>query len=250
MAKNNNDKQNLSKNLKKELTNLFQGLEDETNKEEEVKETSKDSFVKHSTNKYKSKSKFDPFTIPEVDDNGLYSMQSIEKLLKQNVKEFHKQFDKEIVDDDRDWSDQEFGDILSLYLSRCWFYGLKSFLSNDKNFDILDITPVVCIYPKLKKLGLATLMDVRILFDETMDCMHAKITFDENTVLNYSEVKQTATPAIYFLEFKKYCENFYEIIPVNKDVLFYLPGEVVFLKDDRETIIKNLKSILKTETIY
>ena len=52
MAKNNNDKQNLSKNLKKELSELFDNLNHE--KEETLESNESEVFITRSNNKYKS----------------------------------------------------------------------------------------------------------------------------------------------------------------------------------------------------
>lgn len=187
------------------------------------------------------------FPYPKLGSDNCYSIESIDNLLIQNTNDFYKRFDKKILNKTSKWSDKEFGDILSIYLSRCWLNGLKSFLNKDKHFDILDITPVVCVYPTLKKLGLLTTMDIRILFDETMDCLHEPISFDENTKLNYSEVAQTATPAIYFREFGDYMDMFYTMLVVMNDIFYYIPGHIMYLNEDRENIIKTFKTILKKE---
>ena len=191
--------------------------------------------------------KINIFPYPELDSDNCYSIESIDNLLIQNTNDFYKRFNKKILNKTSKWYDKEFGDILSIYLSRCWLNGLKSFLSKDKHFDILDIEPVVCVYPALKKLGLLTTMDIRILFDETMDCLHEPIGFDENTKLNYSEVTQAATPAIYIREFGNYIEMFYTMVIVMDDIFYNIPGHIMYLNEDRENIITNFKTILKKE---
>lgn len=251
MAKNNNDKQNLSKNLKKELSELFDNLNHE--KEEETLESNEaEVFITRSNNKYKSKLSFDPFSYPEIDpkDGTIYSLESAKDLLERNANEFRKHFDKQILDQDTIWSDDEFGNILSLYLSRCWFKGLVSYLTKDKKFELLDITPVVCVYPSLKKIGLTTLLDVRVIFDESLDYLHDSISFGDDTILKYSEVMQSAVPSVYYSEWEKYCNDFYKVLPVLEDIEWYLPGEVVYMKEDRENVINKLKTLLKTEKIY
>ena len=120
-------------------------------------------------------------------------------------------------------------------------------LEKNEKFNVRSVVPTIVIYPALRKLKLRTTTDIQNLFNETLDVVNDQIRFNDETILDFSEVMQRAVPIVYYSEYKKYFDEFYSILPVDTEILEMVPGSVAILKEGKEQCKEDFLKILKKE---
>ena len=174
---------------------------------------------------------------------------AINAFLETNKNRFKRYYNKvgNFIDEKYDFTDEKFAELLGLYFSRLWYKYLNSVLKKNEKFNIRSVVPTIVIYPALRKLKLRTTMDIQNLFNETLDVINDPVRFNDETILDFSEVMQRTVPIVYHSEYKKYFDEFYSIVPVDPQILEMVPGSVSVLKEDKEQCKKDFIKILKKE---
>lgn len=173
----------------------------------------------------------------------------INTFLETNKSRFKSYYEKfgNFIDEKYGLTDEKFAELLGLYFSRLWYKYLNSLLKKNEKFNVRSVVPTIVIYPALRKLNLRTTIDIQNMFNETLDVMNDQVRFNDETILDFSEVMQRAVPVTYYSEYKKYFDEFYYIVPVDPQVLEIVPGSVSVLKEDMGQCKKDFIKILKKE---
>lgn len=174
---------------------------------------------------------------------------AINAFLETNKSRFKSYYDKvgNFIDEKYGLSDERFAELLELYFSRIWYKYLDSLLKKNEKFNVRSVVPTIVIYPALRKLKLRTTMDIQNLFNETLDVINDPVRFNDETILDFSEVMQRTVPVTYYSEYKKYFDEFYSIVPVDSQILEVVPGSVAILKESNGQCKKEFLEILKKE---
>ena len=175
-----------------------------------------------------------------------YTRNAIAAFLETNRCKFKAYFENSI-DERSGLSDEKFAELLGLYFSRIWYKYLDSMLEKNEKFNVRSVVPTIVIYPALKKLKLRTTTDIQSLFNETLDVVNDQVRFNDETILDFSEVMQRAVPITYYSEYKKYFDEFYSILPVDTEILEVVPGSVAVLKEGKGQCKKDFLAVLKKE---
>ena len=173
----------------------------------------------------------------------------INAFLETNKSRFKSYYDKvgNFIDEKYGLTDEKFAELLGLYFSRIWYKYLDSLLKKNEKFNVRSVVPTIVIYPALRKLKLSTTIDIQNLFNETLDVMNDQVKFNDETILNFSEVMQRTVPVTYYSEYKKYFDEFYSIVPVDPQILEVVPGSVAILKEGQGKCKNEFLEILKKE---